>query len=116
MTILKRIPRVISPDLLHVLARMGHGDELVLAGAWPEVSCPNCCDVQAGGYDKCMSDANFPAASVAAHCVGGMIRADGIAIPVLLEAILKLMPLDAAVEAPCGGLHSRFKFSCPPLT
>lgn len=33
MTILKRIPRVLSPQLLSTLARMGHGDELVLAGA-----------------------------------------------------------------------------------
>lgn len=33
MTILKRIPKVLSPRLLHVLASMGHGDEIVLAGA-----------------------------------------------------------------------------------
>jgi len=33
MTVLKRIPKVLSPRLLHVLASMGHGDEIVLAGA-----------------------------------------------------------------------------------
>ena len=38
---LKNIPRVLSPELLSVLARMGHGDEIVLA------------------------DANFPSASTA---------------------------------------------------
>lgn len=31
MTILKGIPRLINPRLLHVLASMGHGDELVRA-------------------------------------------------------------------------------------
>ena len=31
-----------------------------------------------------------------------MIRADGISIPELMSAILELMPLDAAVERPCG--------------
>ena len=41
MVILKNIPRILSPELLSVLARMGHGDEIVLA------------------------DANFPSASVA---------------------------------------------------
>ena len=40
MVILRRIPRILSPQLLNVLARMGHGDEIVLA------------------------DANFPSASV----------------------------------------------------
>ena len=41
MVVLKNIPRILSPELLSVLARMGHGDEIVLA------------------------DANFPSASVA---------------------------------------------------
>lgn len=52
MGLLRRIPRLLSPDLLAVLARMGHGDEVLLA------------------------DANFPAESVA---VAGprLVRADG---------------------------------------
>ena len=33
MVILKNIPRILSPELLSVLARMGHGDEIVLADA-----------------------------------------------------------------------------------
>lgn len=48
MTILRGIPRIINPDLLRILARMGHGDELVLA------------------------DANFPAASCAATTTHGV--------------------------------------------
>ena len=40
MVMLKGIPSILSPELLTVLAKMGHGDELVLA------------------------DANFPSASV----------------------------------------------------
>jgi L-fucose mutarotase len=71
MTILKGIPRVITPELLAILARMGHGDELVLA------------------------DANFPAASVAASTpTRTEVRLDGASIPELLEAIMQLLPLD----------------------
>ncbi|XP_047206829.1 fucose mutarotase isoform X2 [Girardinichthys multiradiatus] len=75
MVVLKGIPFVISPDLLYVLAKMGHGDELVLA------------------------DANFPTSSI---CTSGPkeIRADGLGIPQLLEAILKLLPLDTYVPSP----------------
>jgi len=32
MTILKGVPRIIPPRLLYTIARMGHGDELVIAG------------------------------------------------------------------------------------
>ncbi|XP_045191077.1 fucose mutarotase-like isoform X1 [Mercenaria mercenaria] len=72
---LKGIPKIISPDLLYVLASMGHGDELILA------------------------DAHFPTSSI---CRFGPkeIRADGIPIPKLLEAVLTLMPLDTYVSHP----------------
>lgn len=75
MVVLKGIPSIISPDLLHVLAKMGHGDEIVLA------------------------DANFPTSSI---CKAGPIevRADGHGIPALLKAILTLFPLDTYVDAP----------------
>ena len=33
MVMLKNIPKIMSPELLSVLARMGHGDEIVLADA-----------------------------------------------------------------------------------
>ncbi|KAM9344650.1 fucose mutarotase [Symphorus nematophorus] len=77
MVVLKGIPSVISPELLYTLAKMGHGDELVLA------------------------DANFPASSICA-CGPKEIRADGLGIPQLLEAILKLLPLDTYVPSPAA--------------
>lgn len=71
---LKGIDPVISPELLLVLARMGHGDELVIA------------------------DANFPAESVGRR----VVRADGHTAPVVLAGVLKLFPLDDFVESPAG--------------
>lgn len=62
----------ISPELLMYLARMGHGDEIVLA------------------------DAFFPGDS----CNARVIRADGIRIPELLDGILSLINLDSYVPAP----------------
>jgi L-fucose mutarotase len=62
----------ISPELLSVLHRMGHGDEIVLA------------------------DAFFPGDAFN-HRV---VRADGIRIPELLDGILALMNLDAYVDSP----------------
>ncbi|KAI5945963.1 Fucose mutarotase [Manis javanica] len=75
MVVLKGVPAVLSPELLYALARMGHGDEIVLA------------------------DVNFPTSSI---CRGGPeeIRADGLGIPQLLEAVLRLLPLDTYVESP----------------
>jgi len=67
---LKTIDPLLNPDLLRVLALMGHGDLIVIA------------------------DANFPAASVAACTVTGVpLRIDCDA-PRALEAVLSLMPLD----------------------
>lgn len=71
---LKGIPDVISPELLKVLMEMGHSDEIVLA------------------------DGNFPAASHTAR----LIRCDGHGIPELLDAILKLLPLDQYVVKPAA--------------
>ncbi|CAL8357614.1 unnamed protein product [Boreogadus saida] len=75
--VLKGIPAVLSPELLYALAKMGHGDELVLA------------------------DVNFPVSSVCGHGPNE-IRADGLGIPLLLEAILKLFPLDTYVSSPAA--------------
>ena len=69
---LKGISHLISPALLEVLARMGHGDEIVLA------------------------DAHFPGET----CNNRVLRADGLRIADLLEAILPLFELDAYVAAP----------------
>jgi len=69
---LRGIPNCLSPDLMHTLMSMGHGDEIVLA------------------------DADFPGPSLAQR----LIRADGIQLTVLLEAILSFFPLDPFTENP----------------
>lgn len=69
---LKGISPILSPDLLSILSRMGHGDEIVLA------------------------DAHFPGETFNKT----IIRADGIRIPDLLEAILPLFELDSYVPDP----------------
>jgi len=63
---LKGISPIISPELLETLARMGHGDEIVLA------------------------DAHFPGETYNDY----VIRADGLRIQDLLSAILPLFELD----------------------
>lgn len=69
---LKNIPAILSPELLSVLMRMGHGDDLVLA------------------------DGNFPAEGVGRR----VVRADGHGVVALLDAILQFFPVDTFVEHP----------------
>ncbi|SMC59003.1 L-fucose mutarotase [Fulvimarina manganoxydans] len=69
---LRNIPAILSPDLLMILRAMGHGDEIVIA------------------------DANFPATSMGQR----VARLDGIPATDVLEAVLRIMPLDAFVEDP----------------
>ena len=69
---LKGIHPAISPELLKILAEMGHGDEIVL------------------------SDAHFPAHSLHSK----VIRADGITVSTLLKGIAPLFEFDAYVDAP----------------
>ena len=57
-----------------VLCEMGHGDRLVI------------------------SDGNFPAESMGKDAI--VIRCDGHGVPELLDAVLKLFPLDTYVEKP----------------
>ncbi|MBR2418124.1 MAG: L-fucose mutarotase [Clostridia bacterium] len=71
---LKGISPVISPDLLKALAEMGHGDEIVIA------------------------DGNFPCHSVGKNSI--VIRADGHGVPEILDAVLKLIPLDTYTQKP----------------
>lgn len=66
------ISPLIGPDLLAVLHRMGHGDEIVLA------------------------DAHFPGESMNPR----VLRADGVRIPDLLDGMLPLVALDTYVDAP----------------
>ncbi len=69
---LKGLSPLLTPDLLHVLASMGHGDELVLA------------------------DTNFPAATHARR----LVRLPGVDAPRVLDAILSVLPLDDFVDQP----------------
>ncbi len=69
---LKGLSPLLSPDLLHLLASMGHGDELVLA------------------------DANFPAATHARR----LLHLPGLASPAVLDAVLSVLPLDDFVAQP----------------
>ncbi len=69
---LKTLSVLHTPELLHVLASMGHGDDVALV------------------------DCNFPAASVARR----LVRLDGADLPAALEAVLQLVPLDTFVDSP----------------
>jgi len=69
---LKGINKCISPELLYVLDKMGHGDEIVI------------------------SDGNFPGESVGKDNI--VIRSDGTGVPELLSAVLELMPLDTYAD------------------
>lgn len=69
---LRNIPPLLSPDLLHALASMGHGDEIVIA------------------------DANFPAEAKGRR----VVRADGLTASDVLRAVLTVMPLDTFVDDP----------------
>lgn len=71
---LKGIPDILSPELLKTLCEMGHSDRLVI------------------------SDGNFPAESMGKNCK--VIRMDGHGVPELLEAILKVFPLDTYTDKP----------------
>ena len=71
---LKGIPKILSPELLKVLAEMGHSDRLVI------------------------SDGNFPSESMGKNAI--VIRCDGHGVPELLDAILQVFPLDTYVEKP----------------
>ena len=71
---LKGIPKIISPELLKVLAEMGHGDTILIA------------------------DGNYPSESMGKNAK--VIRCDGHGAAELLDASLKLFPLDTYVEHP----------------
>ena len=69
---LKGIPKIISPELMKTMMEMGHGDELIIA------------------------DGNYPAASQGVK----VIRADGMDVSELLDALLEFFPLDTYVDHP----------------
>ena len=71
---LKGIPPLLSPELLKILCEMGHSDRIVIG------------------------DGNFPAETMGKNAK--VIRYDGQDIPALLDAILRVFPLDTYVEKP----------------
>jgi L-fucose mutarotase len=74
---LKGIPPILSPDLLHVLRAMGHGDEIAIV------------------------DANYPAESAGPP----VIRLDGVTATEALDSVLTLMPLDTYVDEQAFGME-----------
>lgn len=71
---LKGIPKILSPELLKVLCEMGHSDRVVIA------------------------DGNFPVESIGKNAK--VVRMDGHGTCEILEAVLRLFPLDTYVEHP----------------
>jgi len=67
---LKGIDPLLTADLLHALAAMGHGDEIAIV------------------------DANFPAASIGRR----VIEVPGVSSPECLAAVLSVFPLDTFAE------------------
>lgn len=67
---LKGINKIISPELLMTLDKMGHGDEIVFA------------------------DGNFPGESIGRN----VLRADACGVPELIRAVLELFPLDTYAD------------------
>ena len=51
-------------------------------------------------YEIVLADGNFPSESVGKNAV--VVRADGLPLPELLDAILTLLPLDSYVEKPAA--------------
>ena len=74
---LKGINPILTPDLLWLMASMGHGDDLAVV------------------------DANHPAERIARSSVTGrLIRLPGVKLPEVMSAILKVFPLDASEPDP----------------
>lgn len=67
---LKNVPPLLTPDALHALASMGHGDDLAIV------------------------DANFPASAMAARSGARLVQLAGATSPQALQAVLQLLPLD----------------------
>ena len=76
------IPSLLGPELLYTLRAMGHGDEIALV------------------------DGNYPAQEHGRR----VVRADGLGLLPVLEAILSVMPLDHAAK----GAVFRASFNSDP--
>jgi L-fucose mutarotase len=74
---LKNINPLLTPELLYVMAAMGHGDELAVV------------------------DANFPAYSVARGTTNArVVPMAAVSMPEAVSAMLSLLPLDEFVDSP----------------
>lgn len=74
---LKHIDPILTPDILHALCSMGHGDEVAIV------------------------DAHYPAdAAGRASALGKVLRADGADSARAIEAVLSVLPLDGFVAHP----------------
>jgi L-fucose mutarotase len=78
---LKNIPACISPELMSAIMRMGHMDEIVIV------------------------DGNFAGDS---HASAEIIRADGLGVCELIDAVLQFFPLDQFAQ------QNAFVFEVPP--
>ena len=67
---LKNCPALLTPDLLHALASMGHGDDVALV------------------------DAHFPASRLAQQGGGRLLRLPGADLRQAAQAVLHVLPLD----------------------
>jgi L-fucose mutarotase len=76
---LKNIDPLLTPALLHVLASMGHGDEIVIA------------------------DANFTAHSLAGS--RPLVDLPGAGVRRAVRAVMTLLPLDQYVAQPVAYMH-----------
>ena len=75
-SLLKNISPLLTPDALHALASMGHGDDVAIV------------------------DANFPAARLARLGAARLVLLAGTTAPDVLKAVLQVLPLDDFV--PCA--------------
>ncbi len=73
---LKGLDPLLSPELLHTLASMGHGDTIALV------------------------DSLFPATTIAQR----LVRLDGVALPSVAKAVLSILPIDTFIEEPVASM------------
>jgi len=83
---LKGISNLLTPQLLHVLQAMGHGDEISIV------------------------DGNYPGESAGPK----LVRLDGHSATDALDAILSVMPLDTFVKDPAVGMDVVGEVPEPP--
>ena len=74
---LKNVSPLLTPELLFGLAKLGHGDDVVLV------------------------DANFPADRIAEQAQARLVQLPGLTTTQVLQAVLSVLPLDR-FDSPCA--------------